>query len=97
MRLAARESTILVESPPLAVCEVCVVVPVRNERAVMASTLQALARQTDFDGRPVDPRRYEIIVLANNCRDDSAAVARSVGRAHPDVRLHIKVLAPESW
>ena len=89
MRVDARESVILVEAPPLAACEVCVIVPVRNERAVLASTLRALTGQTELDGRPLDSARYEIIVLANNCRDDSAAVARAVGQARPDATLHV--------
>ena len=34
-------------------------------------------------------RRYEIIVLANNCRDGTARVARRLADAHADLALHV--------
>ena len=49
----------------------------------------ALAAQTDRDGRPLDRRSYEIIVLANNCDDDTANVARGFARQHPGLALHV--------
>lgn len=70
-------ATPLVSTPPLAQCEVCVIVPVRNEAEVLADTLAALARQVDLQGRRFCPDRYEVILLLNNCTDESATIAQS--------------------
>lgn len=84
----------LVQTPPLPGCEVCVIVPVRNEAENLESTLAALSEQIDLQGQFFDPTRYEIILLANNCSDDSAAIARRFAQ-HP-ITLHIveKTLPP---
>lgn len=86
--LSSISSDSLVETPPLPQCKVCVVVPVRNEAKMLEGTLSALAHQVDAAGRSLDPTSYEIIVLANNCEDDSAAIARQFARQHSIV-LHV--------
>ena len=65
------------------------VVPVRDEGRALPRTLRHLARQVDLIGRPLTHKRYEIILLANNCADDSAAVAREFACEHPTLRLHV--------
>lgn len=50
---------------------IVVVVPAYNEAATIAATVRALSAQT----RPVD----RVIVVPNNCSDDTAAVARATG------------------
>jgi hypothetical protein len=67
--------------------ELCVIVPARDEAGQLASAIAALARQRDVNRRPLDPARYEVLVLANNCRDDTAAIARMAGRSYPWLRL----------
>ncbi len=79
----------LVQTPPLPQCEVCVVVPVRNESEMLESTLTALNHQLDLEGRSLDPDRYEIILLANNCDDDSAAIAHRFAKQQSHLVLHI--------
>ena len=79
----------LVQVPPSPYCEICVVVPVQNEAEILKDTLSALANQADLEGNPLEPKRYEIIVLANNCEDDSAAIARRFADQHPDLALHV--------
>lgn len=79
----------LVKIPILPECEICAIVPVRNEAETLHATLKALANQTDLQGRRFDPKRYEIIVLANNCSDDSAAIANNFAAQHPDLALHV--------
>lgn len=79
----------LVSIPPSLNCEVCVIVPVRNEAENLETTLFALANQIDLEGKPLDKERYEILVLANNCSDDSAAVARRFAACHPNLALHV--------
>ncbi|MBD2091243.1 glycosyltransferase [Microcoleus sp. FACHB-1515] len=79
----------LVQSPPVARCEVCVIVPVRNEAATLQTTLNALENQVDLNHQRLHFDRYEIILLANNCSDDSAAIARRFAQQHPQLNLHV--------
>lgn len=79
---------LLVQTPPLPQCEICVIVPVRNEAERLESTLTALRHQIDLDGRALDLARYEVILLANNCSDRSAAIAYQFAAQHPGFVLH---------
>ncbi len=79
----------LVVQPPLETCEACIVLPARDESARIEKCLLALVNQTDLQRVPFSPSRYEVIVLANNCRDATAAVAREFGRRHPQLALHV--------
>lgn len=84
-----REFQPLVVTPPSPQCQVCVIVPVKDEAENIQHTLLALSDQTDLNGYLLDPARYEIILLANNCSDNSAAIARSFARQHSQLALHI--------
>ncbi|MGL5805142.1 MAG: glycosyltransferase [Xenococcaceae cyanobacterium] len=88
---------VLVSKPPLLSCEICAIVPARNEAENIEATLQALRDQIDLEGKPFDKNRYEIIVLANNCTDNSAAIARRFARENPKLNLHVieKTLSPD--
>jgi glycosyltransferase involved in cell wall biosynthesis len=79
----------LVKKLPLISCEICVIVPVRNEEKNIIKTFKALRNQIDLDGKPFNKNRYEIIILANNCTDNSAAIARNFARDNPELNLHI--------
>lgn len=79
----------LVQATPLATCEVCVIVPVRNEATTLWRTLTALLQQYDLKRQRLDYHRYEVIVLANNCTDESVTIARQFAQAHPDFVLHV--------
>jgi len=58
----------------------CVVaIPVKDEEQRLPACLSALATQLDRDGRAVIPGSFGIVVFANNCRDRSASLARSLG------------------
>ncbi len=79
----------LFPTPPDARLRLSVILPVRNEASGLERTLEALAAQTDTAGRPLDPAGYEALVLANNCTDGTASVARRFARRHPLFRLHV--------
>ncbi len=70
-------------------CELCVAIPVYNEQEGIVRTLSALAAQLDLAGRPMDRRRYEVLLLANNCHDQTVPLARQFAVAHPTLRLRI--------
>ena len=68
---------------------VTIIVPVRNEARRLPRALRALATQRQRDGTRFDPTRFEIIVLANNCTDESAQVVRRFAARHPALALHV--------
>ncbi|OKH54224.1 glycosyl transferase [Calothrix sp. HK-06] len=90
-------SPVLVQKAPLSSCEVCVIVPVRNEAQTLVHTLKALLHQVDLEGQRLDTKRYEVIVLLNNCSDNSADIARSFAEQHQELELHLveMTLPPE--
>lgn len=73
----------------MATLKLCVVVPAKNEEHTIKNTLAALYQQVDATGVPIDKGVYEIIVLANNCTDATANVARQFALDHPDSLLHV--------
>jgi Glycosyl transferase family 2 len=79
----------LIGVPPLPQCQVSVIIPAKDEAQTISATLTALANQTDLNGQPLNPLTYEIIILANNCLDESAAIARQFAQQHPDLALHV--------
>jgi hypothetical protein len=79
----------LIDRSPHERCEACIVVPARDESVRIEKCLSALVRQVDPEGRPIDPATYEVIVLANNCHDETAARARAFGTRHPHLALHV--------
>jgi hypothetical protein len=79
----------LVVTSPLETCEVCVILPARDESARIEQCLSALLNQTDLYHVRIDPRRYEVVVLANNCRDDTASLARAFSHRHPRFVLYV--------
>ncbi|OUJ72391.1 glycosyltransferase [Hymenobacter crusticola] len=82
-------ATLAIETPPAPQLLACVVVPAKNEAARLPQTLAALAAQVDFAGQPLDPRSFEVIVLANNCDDATAATARRFAQARPWLAIHV--------
>lgn len=70
-------------------CRACVAIPVRNEEQSLPACLDALAGQVDANGLPLSQASFEILLLLNNCTDESAAVVRHWHTLHPGVALHL--------
>ncbi len=79
----------LIDAPVSPQCSVSIVIPVRDEAENLAITLDAFAIQVDLQNRPLDSNIFEIIVLANNCRDNSAQTARDWRKRNSRVNLHV--------
>jgi hypothetical protein len=75
--------------PPSARLKLSVVIPIRNEAASLAKTLASLACQVGVSGAALDPVSYEVLLLANNCTDETAEVARCFARRAPNLALHV--------
>jgi hypothetical protein len=87
----------LLEGSPHPVCQTSVIVPARNEEASLTATLDALASQVDAAGHPLPGESFEILLLLNNCTDNSRPVAQQWKNLHPDITLYIieRTLPPE--
>ena len=66
-----------------------VAIPARDEARHLPATLAALRRQRALDGLPLAAECYEIVVLANHCRDATVEVAREIARQRPEPRIHV--------
>jgi glucosyl-3-phosphoglycerate synthase len=74
--------------PPAPSLRAVVVVPARDEAERIGRCLQALACQ-----RGVARERYELIVVLDGCRDQTAERVSEFAAAHPSLRLHAVELA----
>lgn len=72
---------------------VVVAIPARDEAATIAQTVTALGAQLDLNGRPLSG--YRVLVLANNCRDETAACARRAAPASLTLEVREVCLAPD--
>ncbi|MGI4832353.1 MAG: glycosyltransferase [Janthinobacterium lividum] len=79
--------------PPNGALQACVIIPAKDEAAALPATLAALAAQTTLDGQRLPAGMIEVIVLANNCRDRTAAAVRQAARRHPSLVVHVAELA----
>lgn len=66
-----------------------IVIPVRDEAENIIQTLTAFTGQIDFDGKLFDFERFEVLMLANNCVDNSAEIIRKFGRENPQLNLYV--------
>jgi GT2 family glycosyltransferase len=60
-----------------------VAIPAHNEARYIEGCLAALALQRDEAGAPVEQGSFEILVLANNCSDETAEIAKQAARSIP--------------
>ena len=69
--------------PPHPALKVSVVVPARNEEALVGSCLEALAEQEG-----VSPEDFEVLLVLDHCTDETEARVREIADAHPHLELH---------
>ena len=70
-------------------CYVSVVIPLRDEARHIEKALKKFARQVDLNAQSLNPEIFEIIILANNCTDDSAEIVEKFRRENPQLKIHI--------
>lgn len=70
-------------------CFVSVTIPARNEAAHLEKSLASFARQVDLRGGKLDPNIFELLVLTNNCSDNSFEIARKFQNENKFLNLHI--------
>lgn len=77
---------------PAAGLQACVIIPAKDEAHHLPATLAALAAQTELTGTPLPAGCLEVIVLANNCDDCTAAVVRQFAGCYPALAVHVAEL-----
>ena len=77
-----------IKKPVSAKCFISIVIPVRDESENLSKTLGAFTNQKDFKNAPLDPTFFEVIVLVNNCRDNSAEIVENWQRENINFNFH---------
>lgn len=75
--------------PPLEALRCVIVLPVRDEASGIEIALQALASQRLSAASLPGDNGFEVVVLANNCRDDTAQRARLLAQRQLMVPVHV--------
>lgn len=70
-----------------------IIVPVRNEAETIYNTLLAIYNQYDPNGYRVNFNCYEILLLVNNCTDNTLIVCQQFQQQHADFNLHIECVS----
>ena len=78
--------------PPRAGLRISVIIPAKDEAITLPAALAALAAQVTAHGQPLPFDSFEVIVLANNCQDATAAVVRRQAQRFPRLALHVAEL-----
>ena len=66
-----------------------VIIPAKNEAANIVTTLDALRLQRDENGNQLSFYLYEILLLANNCTDETYAVVEAYRQQYPELLLYV--------
>lgn len=85
----SKKNVILFSTLPDPFLRLSVIVPVKNEEACIAHTLDAIRMQLDPSGIPIPPEHFEVLVLANNCTDRTYEICRNYQLKYPQLRLHV--------
>lgn len=78
-----------VENRILPACLVSIVIPVRDEALHLEKSLASFSKQVDLRGKTLNPDLFEIIVLTNNCSDNSFEIAGKFQADNESLNLHI--------
>ncbi|MGI8494713.1 MAG: glycosyltransferase, partial [Pyrinomonadaceae bacterium] len=77
-----------IEDKILPACFISIVIPARDEALHLEKTLAAFSKQVDLNGNILDSDSFEIIVLTNNCSDNSYEIARKFKIENESLNLH---------
>lgn len=83
------KNKILFSTPPNPLLRLSVIIPVKNEAECIRETLDAIRLQRDPAGNEIDYNVFEVLVLANNCTDQTFEICKAYQLAYPKFALHI--------
>lgn len=67
-----------------------IVIPVKDEESYISRTLASFANQLDIYGKPIDFEEFEILILANNCTDQSVELIKKFQLENPDLHIYLE-------
>lgn len=70
--------------------KVCVIVPVKDEAETILKTLDSLRIQKHRNGTFVSFQNYEVLILANNCQDQTYAIIKEYQSHYPKFPLQVE-------
>lgn len=70
--------------------KICVIIPVKDEGESILHSLDALRLQKHSDGTPFITSDYEVLILANNCRDNSYSIIKEYQDNYPEFSLQVE-------
>ena len=74
---------------PVSNCRISIAIPAKDEAESIESALAAFVDQAALDGTRLDPARFEVLVFANDCGDDTAQIGRAFAAKHPGFAFHV--------
>ncbi len=83
------KNKILFSTPPNPLLRLSVVVPVKNEAECIQDTLDAIRNQCNPSGDEIDHNIFEVLVLANNCTDQTLQICEAYQITYPEFALHV--------
>ena len=86
---ASHQSHLFGQIPPNPALLISVIIPARNEASNLERSLHALRNQQQAEGLAFPTGVYEVLLLLNNCTDESEVVARSYQQRYPNFPLRI--------
>ncbi|WP_316809535.1 glycosyltransferase family 2 protein [Pedobacter agri] len=75
--------------------QLSVIVPAKNESGFIVKTLDALRLQLNELGMAINMDLYEVLVLANNCTDDTFQICKRYQQKYPEFHLHVECIELE--
>lgn len=82
--------SLFLKSEILPTVKFSIVIPVKDEESYISQTLASFCTQVDLFGELLDSEQFEILVLANNCTDNSVACIRDFQDKHPNLNIFLE-------
>jgi len=70
--------------------KLCVIIPVKDEEETIIQSLEALRAQKDSSGFPIKQDLYEVLILANNCQDNTYELIKNYQSLYPEFPLLVE-------
>lgn len=70
--------------------KICVIIPVKDEADHISTALNALRNQVNNLGTKIPHEWYEVLILANNCSDDTYEICKNYQNAHTLFNLSVE-------
>ncbi|MGJ8593862.1 MAG: glycosyltransferase [Aquaticitalea sp.] len=74
--------------PPTDALKMVITIPAKNESESIIKTLEAISNQKLCDRKPFNSSRFELLVLCNNCSDDTYVKCNQFSAKYTAINVH---------